>query len=103
MRDETSRLEETNARLQAEVTSLKEQLYNATRKNLTLAESKMSEADELQRALNEAKEQSAKRVSDTSQFQQMRKIMQSQSEKIKDLRRRLQKYEPENVKEDDDI
>ena len=37
-----------------------------------------------------------------SQFQQMRKLMQSQSMKIRDLCRRLEKYEPNCVKEDDD-
>jgi hypothetical protein len=62
----------------------------------------MSSRD-LERALEEAKEENAKRISDTTQFQQMRKLMQSQSAKIRDLRKRLQKYEPDSVKEDDDF
>jgi hypothetical protein len=53
-------------------------------------------------ALNEAKDENNRRVSDTTQFQQMRRMMQSQSVKIRDLRRRLQVYEPDICKEDDD-
>ena len=56
---------------------------------------------ELEHALAEAQEEGEKRVSETSQFQQMRKLMQSQSTKIRDLRRRLERYEPDCVKEDD--
>jgi hypothetical protein len=41
-------------------------------------------------------------VAETSQFVQMRKIMQTQSGTIRDLRRRLEKYEPDSVKEDDE-
>jgi hypothetical protein len=45
---------------------------------------------------------SLRRVAETSQFVQMRKIMQTQSGTIRDLRRRLEKYEPDSVKEDND-
>lgn len=105
MRDEASRLEETNARLLAEVASLRERLSRAEKNNRNLAESKHDEdvhSKDLVRALEEAKEENAKRVAETSQFQQMRKMMQSQSAKIRDLRKRLQKYEPDACKEDDD-
>ena len=105
MRDEASKLEETNTRLQAEVISLRERLSRAEKSNRNLAESKHNEdvhAKDLERALEEAKEENSKRVAETSQFQQMRKMMQSQSAKIRDLRKRLQKYEPDACKEDDD-
>jgi predicted nucleic acid-binding Zn-ribbon protein len=105
MRDEASKLEETNSRLQAEVASLRERLIKAEKNNRNLAESKHNEdvqAKDLERALEEAKEENSKRVAETSQFQQMRKMMQSQSAKIRDLRKRLQKYEPDACKEDDD-
>jgi leucine zipper transcription factor-like protein 1 len=58
----------------------------------------------LEKQLEEAKEENNKRVSETAQFQQMRKMMQSQSNKIRDLRRRLERYEPDagDSKGDDD-
>ena len=108
MREETSRLEDTNNRLQAEVNSLRQRLSQTDRSLQHAAESK-NEADSngrntlrtLERSLEEAKEENNKRISETSQFVQMRKLMQSQSAKIRDLRKRLEKYEPDSVKEDD--
>lgn len=50
----------------------------------------------LEDELEVANEENAKRVSDTTQFQQMKKMMQSQSSKIRDLKRRLAKYEPDD-------
>lgn len=55
----------------------------------------------LERQLAETKEAAEKRVAETTQFQQMKRMMQSQSATIRDLRRRLQRYEPDSVKEDD--
>ncbi len=85
---------------------LRDRLKLVDKQYSSLSESKqrdeMSSRD-LERALEEAKEENAKRISDTTQFQQMRKLMQSQSAKIRDLRKRLQKYEPDSVKEDDDF
>jgi chromosome segregation ATPase len=108
MREETARLEDTNARLQSEVNSLRSRLSQADRSLLTAAESKAQddvmgrrELQNLERSLEEAKEENNKRIAETSQFQQMRKLMQSQSAKIRDLRRRLERYEPDSVKEDD--
>ncbi len=107
-RDESQRLEEVKSRLQAEVSSLRDRLKRAEQSYANLAESKTQEEylekereRELQRALEEAKEENTKRVSETTQFQQMRKMMQSQAAKIRDLRRRLEKYEPDAVKEDE--
>lgn len=108
MREETNRLEETNSRLQAEVNSLRQRLAQSDRSLQHAAESKhesdttgRSNLRNLERSLEEAKEENNRRISETSQFQQMRKLMQSQSAKIRDLRRRLEKYEPDSVKEDD--
>eukprot|EP01034_Spumella_vulgaris_P021674 gene21674-27715_t len=99
MREESSRLEDTNNRLQAEVNLLKHKLTMAERQE---AEGKRREDHEdkaqlreLEAALEEAKEENSKRVAETSQFQQMRKLMQSQNTKIRDLRQRLDKYEPD--------
>ena len=57
----------------------------------------------LEGELESAHEENAKRVNETAQFQQMKKLMQSQSAKIKDLRRRLQRYEPDDCKGEDDM
>lgn len=112
MRDEQERIEETNQRLQAEVNSLKQRLA-ATERSATdrFADSKRSqdaqsyshsaEMRRLQNELEEARAENSKRVSDTAQFQQMRKMMQNQSSKLRDLRRRLERYEPDACKEDD--
>lgn len=108
-REETERLESTNRRLQDELEKMRQRLL-ATERSVTRTESKggSSTADasaprirELEQALADAKEQGDKRVSETSQFQQMRAMMQSQNNKIRDLRRRLDRYEPDTVKEED--
>lgn len=52
--------------------------------------------DDMASQLDIATEENAKRVGETAQFQQMRKLMQAQATKLKDLRKRLQKYEPED-------
>jgi leucine zipper transcription factor-like protein 1 len=108
MRDGQGRLEETNARLQAEVNSLRQRLAQSDRSMQHAAESKnndehstRSQLRELERALEEAREENNKRVNETSQFVQMRRLMQNQSATIRDLRRRLERYEPDSVKEDD--
>jgi hypothetical protein len=109
MREETQRIEETNLSLQHEVSLLRQRLGQVERTSSSLADSKDAESarskaqsKELERALEEAKEENMKRVAETTQFQQMRKIMQSQSAKIRELRTRLQMYEPDAVKNDDD-
>jgi leucine zipper transcription factor-like protein 1 len=108
MRDGQGRLEDTNARLQAEVNSLRQRLAQSDRSLQQAAESKSgdeyntrSQVRELERALEEAREENNKRVNETSQFVQMKKLMQNQSATIRDLRRRLERYEPDSVKEDD--
>ena len=56
----------------------------------------------LENDLRNSEEENNRRISDTSQFKQMKQLMQSQSGKIRELRRRLERYEPDNMKEDDD-
>lgn len=105
MKEERERIEETNRRLQSEVNMLKDRLRLVDKQYNSLAESKSRDdqtSHALEKALEDAKEENAKRVSETAQFQQMRKLMQSQASKIRDLRKKLQKYEPDACKEDDD-
>ena len=91
-----------------EIETLRRRLKSAENDYRNFAESKEVEnlrgkasSRELERALEEAKEENTKRVAETAQFQTMRKMMQSQAAKIRDLRQRLQKYEPDACKEDD--
>jgi hypothetical protein len=109
MKEESDRLDETNAKLQLEISNLKAKIVSAEKRMARLNESKQQEEMEskaqlstLQELLEESKEENEKRVADTTQFQSMRKIMQSQAAKIRELRQRLSNYEPEAVKEDDD-
>jgi hypothetical protein len=55
---------------------------------------------ELERALADAKEENAKKVTETAQFVQMKKVMQSQAKHIRDLKSRLQRYEPDDTAEE---
>ena len=43
-----------------------------------------------------------RRVSESPQFRQMQTVMRNQSTKLRDLRERLNRYEPENMKEQED-
>ena len=58
--------------------------------------------DKLIQALEKTQEENEKRVASTSQFQQMKKIMQSQAKKIAKMRKKLEKYEPDVVDEEED-
>jgi hypothetical protein len=98
MKDETRQLkeqaeaaEELNKRLQEENADLVRRLAIAKR---TGGEAKQSE-EALEEALAEAKEENEKRVRDTNQFKQMQRIMQKQAADIRELRKRLQSYEPD--------
>lgn len=108
-REETERLETINRRQQDEIESLRKRLQRAEQQSSSASEGKRSEEDasqrrirELERSLVEQTEEGSKRVSETAQFQQMRKLMQSQSGKIRTLRQRLERYEPDACKEEDD-
>lgn len=109
MKEQSERLEDANRRLTNEIEVLKRRLNAAEQHSSSISESKMQDdmssqgkVRRLERELEEAKEENERRVADTPQFQQMRRMMQSQSQKLRDLRRRLEKYEPDAVKEDDD-
>eukprot|EP00605_Chrysophyceae_sp_TOSAG23-4_P000033 GSChrysophyteH1.ASY1.ANO1.34.1 assembled CDS len=91
---------ELNKKLQEDNAALTRKLALARRSK---AEGKESE-EALEEALREAKEENDKRVRDTNQFMTMKKLMQSQAATIRDLRSRLQQYEPDDMadcKEDD--
>jgi major membrane immunogen (membrane-anchored lipoprotein) len=95
--------------LQQEIANLQTKIHLNELSIQEIAESKEEESGmsngkitKLESELREAKGEIEKKVSDTSQFQQMMKLMKSQTTKIKDLRQRLEKYEPsENCKDDD--
>ena len=118
LREESGRVEDVNRKLQQQIAELNSQVGLLTRQlreeRNSVAEGKQSDrhsvADaaekirKLERQLQESTEENTKRVSETKQFQEMRKMMQSQSRKMTDLRRRLERYEPDatDMKEDDD-
>ena len=67
-----------------------------------------SSSSELQRALSDARQQISEleadmeaKLTSSKQFQQMKTMMSQKSRKVNDLRRRLQKYEPDALAEDD--
>lgn len=111
-REETERLESANQRLQEEVASLRSRLDASDRNSRAssaaaakgvadVESSAQGRVRALEDDLAEAKDELNKKVSETAQFQQMRKMMQSQANNIRDLRRRLARYEPDACKEED--
>jgi hypothetical protein len=92
LKDKAEAAEELSQRLQDENAELVRKLAIARRSG---GESKQSE-EAMADALAEAKEENEKRVRDTNQFKQMKKLMQTQAANIKDLRKRLQEYEPDD-------
>lgn len=124
MRDEAERLEGSNKKLSTQLKSLEGQSRRLSQEKLELLNQietlreKMNESSEsmskeedsenseriqrLQDELNTAQEENEKRVASTSQFQQMKKIMQSQAKKIAKMRKKLEKYEPDVVDEEED-
>ena len=93
-REETERLESTNQRLQEEVTSLRARLDASDRNSRAssaaaakgvadVESSALGRVRALEDDLAEAKDELSKKVSDTAQFQQMRKMMQSQANNIR--------------------
>ena len=92
LKDKVEAAEELSQRLQDENAELVRKLAIARRSG---GESKQGE-EMLADALAEAKEENEKRVRDTNQFKQMKKLMQTQAQNIKELRKRLQQYEPDD-------
>lgn len=91
---ETDRLEAANRRLTDEVNQLRQQLESAQRNgrlSSAAAAKEISDYDamnsgrirSLESDLADAKEEANRKVSETTQFQQMRKMMQSQANTIK--------------------
>lgn len=106
VKDASDRMDQTNRELQAQLNDYRIRLAEAEATIRELRGHHKAESNDklrsLEHALEEAKEEGTKRVAETSQFQQMKKLMQSQSNKIRELRRRLQQYEPDTGKEEDD-
>eukprot|EP00602_Paraphysomonas_sp_CaronLab_P004072 CAMPEP_0185021446 /NCGR_PEP_ID=MMETSP1103-20130426/4130_1 /TAXON_ID=36769 /ORGANISM="Paraphysomonas bandaiensis, Strain Caron Lab Isolate" /LENGTH=264 /DNA_ID=CAMNT_0027552971 /DNA_START=99 /DNA_END=893 /DNA_ORIENTATION=- len=107
VQNDASMLLREKTALQNEVADLKRRLAAAERGNESNAKGGadgflQERIERLEEELSLERESNQKRVADTPQFQQMRKMMQSQNQKIRDLRRRLDRYEPDNTKEDDD-
>lgn len=91
-KDALEAAEELNKKLQDEVASLTRALHIAKKSK---AEGKESE-EALEEALREAKEENERRVRDTNQFMTMKKLMQGQAAQLKQLKQRLQRYEPDD-------
>jgi hypothetical protein len=109
MKESIEQLEEDNRRLQEDLSFYKNRLAASERQEAMsqriASEGKQRDEDslrdrmrDLESQLTEAREENEKRVSDTVQFQQMKKLMQSQATNLSDLRRRLARYEPDDAK-----
>lgn len=92
-KEELECLQSRNSELEGELKSLKRLLRENATESKSSGDSLQERYRILESELHAAREESAKRVGDSSQFQQMKKMMQTQTGKIKDLRRRLEKYE----------
>ena len=91
LKEQAEAAEELNKRLQEENTDLVRKLAISRR---SAGEGKQSE-EALEEALADAKEENEKRVRDTNQFKQMQRMMQKQAADIRELRKRIQAYEPD--------
>jgi len=108
MSERIEQLEEENRRLQEDAVFYKSRLATAEKQGRSAAEGKQRDEEgdassssrvrQLEAELREAREENEKRVSDTAQFQQMKKLMQSQAQNLTDMRRRLLRYEPDDAK-----
>lgn len=106
-------MEQTNRELQSQISDLRSRLTKAERAARDLqADSKTSSDSrsgtqnerirELEHQLEIALEETTKRVGETSQFRGMRDMVQKKNNTIRDLMRRLDKYEPDNSKFDEE-
>jgi hypothetical protein len=102
-------LEANNTRLQGEIAALRNQITMNEISISQLAEGKNFETEKnkgkierLENELMDAKSETNKKVSETTQFQQMMKLMKSQAVTIKELRKKLQVYEPEKESQEED-
>jgi len=63
----------------------------------------MREVENLKHQLQEAEDENQTRLNQSKQVQQLRKLMSQKNDQIQDLRRRLDKYEPDTLGADDDF
>ena len=68
-------------------------------RDIDRANKRIGDADE---ELMNIRMEAKKRISKSKQFQQMKKLLQRKNEQLKHLRARLEKYEPDQVEEDDE-
>mmetsp|Transcript_18240 Transcript_18240/g.18307 ORF Transcript_18240/g.18307 Transcript_18240/m.18307 type:complete len:277 (+) Transcript_18240:118-948(+) len=106
VQNDATKLAKENAALKNEVTGLTRkvnELSGNRAESKSERESSNAQIERLEDELERYRQESAKRISESPQFQQMRDLMKRQNDKMKQLRRKLQRYEPEeNSKEDDD-
>ena len=93
VQSDATKLAREKAALQSEVNDLRRRLEIVEKNSQDYESSVKGGNDSLQKKiqrledeLDEEKEMNQKRVADTPQFQQMKKMMQSQNEKIRELR-----------------
>lgn len=105
--NETTKLLREKKNLLEQLATLQVKLDNASES--TVAESKdhaamLTKVERLEEELGMAQQENTKRVAETTQFQQMKKLMQNQAARIRELQARLNRYEPEDdeVRDDDD-
>jgi len=98
MQTEASRLNKENSSLKNELSDLQHKISRVESSAKRVDDSKVDNAHvrRLEEELKRLREESSKRVADAPQFQQMKDLMRSQTHKIKDLRRRLHRYEPDD-------
>lgn len=101
-KDEIERLELNNQTLQNEIKSLRKILRDTVSDSKSSGDNNSERCRRLENQLEEVKEESNKRISETAQFMQMKKLMQSQAVKLKDLKNRLNRYEPDDAEKEDD-
>ena len=91
------RLNTEKVTLLGQIESLKAQIDESAESGSKTSDEDASRVRRLEDELNAAREETEKRVSETNQFQQMRKMMQTQSAKLRELRTKLAKYEPDEA------
>ena len=94
LEDDSVKLSREKQELGRQISELKDRMSETLESSGKDGEENQERIRRLQDDLSEAKEENEKRVKETTQFQQMRKMMQTQSANIRDLRTRLAKYEP---------
>lgn len=99
---------EADMRAQAkeqDVKAMQEEL-NMAKSSVGLSSQEMnrlhSELNEVKGSLQQAEEENSTRLSSSKQVQQMRRMLNEKNDVIRDLRNRLEKYEPDTLRADDE-